>query len=172
MTENINVIPPKTLFIQDALFFWDGPLSQWSRTKFSDTTGNVFSSCEQYMMYHKALLFGDAHTAEQILNVATTPREQKRLGRSVTGFNEDTWNKHKIGIVWQGNYLRFTQDEAAGRFLSSTKDNLLVEASPYDCVWGIGLGPDDPNLYDKMKWRGDNLLGEVLMSLRSMLKHI
>jgi ribA/ribD-fused uncharacterized protein len=150
------------------LLFWGGPLSQWQKTSFKDVQNIEYNCREQYMMYQKALLFNDHQTATLILN-AQTPKEQKALGRRIQNYVQKIWDLHKMGIVWQGNYLCFSQHKPLRDFLLSTGDKYLAEASPFDLIWGVGLRASDPLIYDSANWTGVNLLGEILMSVRSLL---
>lgn len=123
-------------------FFWKSRLSQWQRAPFV-LGGVTFTHAEQYMMYSKALLFGDRDAAGRIL-AAETPREQQAIGRTVRGFDEPTWELFREGIVFAGNYARFRQNPDQRELLFATRGTTLVEASPHDRVWGIGLAADDP----------------------------
>jgi ribA/ribD-fused uncharacterized protein len=148
-------------------FFWKHRLSQWHRTPF--VVGDVtFMHAEQYMMYAKALLFGDKAAAARIL-AAETPREQQAVGRVVQGFDERVWTLFREGIVYAGNYARFSQNSDQRALLFATRGTTLVEASPYDQVWGIGLAADDPRALDRSQWLGLNLLGETLTRVREAL---
>lgn len=141
------------------------PFSNWHPCSFIDTEGNEYNCSEQYMMAEKAKLFGDEEIREEIL-FAKHPRDQKELGRKVKNFNSDVWTKHCKEIVYRGCYLKFSQNPKLLEVLNSTKGTLLVEASPYDKIWGIGLGEDDPRIHDPKNWQGTNWLGEVLTQLR------
>ncbi|GAB7047399.1 NADAR family protein [Catenuloplanes indicus] len=157
------------------VFFWghqprrDGAecLSQWAPSPF--TVGDVrFATAEHYMMWRKAMLFGDERTAARVLD-ATHPKQAKDLGRQVRGFAEQAWLDARYGIVVDGNLAKFRQHPAMGDYLTGTKDRVLVEASPLDRVWGIGLAADDPRAQDPHTWRGLNLLGFALMDVRRQL---
>ncbi len=149
-------------------FFWRGPFSQWIPSKF--TINNIkYSHAEQYMMHQKALLFGDNLTAKKILE-ATDPKEQKRLGRQVKGYDEKIWRENRERIVYDGNYAKFTQNKQSYNKLMNTGNKLLVEASPVDRIWGIGLAEDNPLAKDENTWQGLNLLGKILTKLREDLK--
>jgi ribA/ribD-fused uncharacterized protein len=148
-------------------FFWQGPFSQWHRSPFS-VGGRQFSHAEQFMMYCKAALFQDLETAEKILQSAT-PRQQKALGRQVRGFDEAIWSLFREGVVATGSYAKFTQSAELRELLLSTQGTTLVEASPRDRVWGIGLSEDDPRAGDRSTWRGLNLLGEILTRTREAI---
>ena len=93
---------------------------------------------EQYMMYKKTELFNDDRTAAEIMSVSD-PKQIKALGRKVKNFREEIWNQYKFEIVVRGNILKFSQNKELKEFLLSTNDAVLVEASPYDKVWGGGL---------------------------------
>jgi ribA/ribD-fused uncharacterized protein len=106
--------------------------------------------------------------AERIL-ATRHPRAAKVLGGRVTGFDQTTWNKHRFPIVVAGNLAKFDQHPALRTFLLGTRRRVLVEASPVDRVWGIGLARDDPAAADPARWRGLNLLGFALMQVRATL---
>ena len=148
-------------------FFWKSPLSQWQRSPF--VIGDVrFTHAEQFMMYAKALLFGDRVTADRVL-AAETPREQQALGRTVRGFDEAVWVLFREGVVYAGNHARFAQNPDQCELLFATRGTRLVEASPHDRVWGIGLAADDPRAQDRSQWLRLNLLGEALTQVREAL---
>jgi len=162
-------------------FFWksNSCFSQWYPTKFigqgilwyeeSYLKGMPnqieFNCAEQYMMYHKAMLFLDRETAKKILR-SNNPKEQKQLGRKVKNFNERVWNHKKVSTVYWGNELKFKQNEECKSQLMETVKTTLVEASPYDKVWGIGLSKRDKRAHDRCEWKGLNLLGEILTLIR------
>ncbi|HDR9085976.1 GTP cyclohydrolase [Burkholderia vietnamiensis] len=127
-----------------------------------------FNCVEQFMMYAKAMLFDDHVTAEAIL-ASTSPREQKRLGRSVRGFDEQRWIEAREKIMFVGCREKFRQSEAFTIALLATGTSVLVEASPYDRIWGIGLGEHDSRIADPSAWLGLNLLGNALMRVRDVL---
>lgn len=150
------------------VFFYGGPLSQWFPCKFK-VGGVEYNSAEQFMMAMKATHFKDEETLKKIMNTSS-PREQKALGRLVKNFNPDVWNKVAKAYVLIGNINKFNQNPLLRQVLLETKNKELVEASPYDTIWGIGLGYDHPDIEDKTKWRGTNWLGEVLMETREAIK--
>ncbi|OCG56298.1 MULTISPECIES: NADAR family protein [unclassified Gilliamella] len=152
------------------IFFFspDNYLSQWYPCHF--VIDNItFTSAEQWMMYAKALLFQDVESANTILSI-TSSKMQKQIGQAVRNFDETIWDNNKKKIVFKGNYAKFSQNAELKKSLLSTKDKVLAEASPYDKVWGIGLSMDDEMRFNMAKWRGKNLLGEVLMAVRKALK--
>lgn len=147
-------------------FFWQekSPFSQWHRAKFT-INNQEFTCCEQYMMYQKAMLFGDHKIAAEIL-IATHPKDHKSLGRKVKNFNASMWDSKCKQIVYDGNYAKFTQNPLLKQKLLATKGTTLAEASPLDRIWGIGLSDVDPRAKDRTKWLGTNWLGEILTQLR------
>lgn len=147
-------------------FFWsnDSPFSQWYKTEFS-LNNTIYTSAEQFMMAKKAELFGDEEIKEQIL-LTNNVRKQKELGRKVSNFVEEIWNNNKIKIVYIANNLKFDQNEELKAKLLETKGKYIVEASPVDAIWGIGIAPDDPLRFNRAKWKGQNLLGKILTQLR------
>ena len=151
------------------IYFWGSIYSQWAKTSFKDDSNRVFTTAEQFMMHSKALLFGDHQIAEEILKT-NDPKKQKALGRKVKGFSEKLWNAHKLEIVIKGNYLKFTQNENLKKQLLATGNKVLVEGSPYDKIWGVGIKYDDPLILNESNWRGENLLGKALMKVREDLK--
>ena len=152
---------------EEFVLFWGGPFSQWHSSLF-EIDGVRYNCAEQYMMREKARLFKDVSAEKEIMH-ATSPRDQKAWGQRVQGFQEETWNKVAKKIVFKGNVAKFTQNEELKQTLLDTGDKTLVEASPHDKIWGIGLGEDDPRAKNRSQWRGKNWLGEVLMDVR---KHI
>lgn len=149
-------------------FFWQGPLSQWHPSPFRNKEGVTFGCAEQYMMWRKALLFHDTNMAKRIL-AASSPRDQKALGRKVAGFNAFVWEREAVEIVRQGNILKFMQNPELEKILLSTLPHRLAEASPYDVIWGIGRGVNAHGIEDPKTWRGQNLLGKALEQARDFL---
>lgn len=148
-------------------FTQNDALSNWYISDF-EIKGVRFNCVEQFMMYCKAKLFGDESTAMKILE-APHPRVQKALGRAVVGFDDEKWVARRRQIVEYGCYAKFSQNEALRGVLLTTGDTLLVEASPYDRIWGIGLAANDPRALDPSKWKGQNLLGQALTQVRERL---
>lgn len=149
-------------------FFWQHQFGQWTKRDMVDVDGTIYNCCEQYMMAKKAELFNDHATLEKIM-ATDSPKLQQALGREVENFEPQKWDQHKYGIVWYANYLKFTQhDDLADRLLN-TGNRILAEASPYDLVWGIGFEAEDPLALEMANWKGQNLLGKVLMSIREAL---
>jgi hypothetical protein len=160
------------------IFFWGpevapdgatgpGSLSQWWPAPF-DVDGVRYATAEHFMMAEKARLFGDAAICEQILSTPD-PAVAKALGRDVRGFDRRSWEEHRVAIVVRGNTAKFAQHPSLGAYLVRTAGRVLVEASPEDRIWGIGLGVDDPAARDPRRWHGRNLMGFALMGVRATL---
>lgn len=155
-------------------FFWEGPFSQWYKCKFI-VNGIEYNCAEQFMMAQKAILFKDDDAFERIMQ-ENDPRKQKRLGRDVRGFDKILWDRHRYTIVLAGSLAKFTQNADLKKILMDTDLRTLVEASPLDKIWGIGLGvvtidgDPVPDVYDRTKWKGLNLLGQALTQVREMIK--
>jgi ribA/ribD-fused uncharacterized protein len=162
------------------LYFWGhrperdgavgtGCLSQWWQAPFA-ADGHVYPTAEHYLMWHKAVLFGDHEIADDILD-ATTPARAKDLGREVRNFDGPTWNAHRFDVAVAGSVAKFACHEDLRGFLVGTGDRVLVEASPVDRIWGIGLTADDPRAADPTTWCGLNLLGFALGEARAILRN-
>lgn len=176
---------------EEFTFFWEttSPFSQWHKSKFTATTYLIqgvcmnkmeredvlqnqfpydvqeYSSAEQFMMYHKAIIFLDIDSAKKIMSTNDV-RKIKELGRQVSDFNEEIWKYYRSKIVFEGNKAKFEQNETLKKELLRTKGTTIVEASPYDKIWGIGLKSDDIKSQSRKTWEGLNLLGEILTKLR------
>lgn len=147
-------------------YFWRdaSPFSQWHQSFFV-VDGIEFNCAEQWMMYQKALLFKDEITAAEILK-AKHPKQQKSLGRKVYPFIPAVWEKNSEQIVYDGNYHKFSQNLYLLEALKKTEGMTLVEASPFDKIWGIGLNEEDARSTSPEQWPGQNKLGKVLTKLR------
>jgi ribA/ribD-fused uncharacterized protein len=144
-----------------------GSLSQWWPCSFT-VDGVGYASAEHWMMAGKARLFEDAEILPRIL-AARTPAEAKNFGREVRGFDSAAWDDACFELVVRGNVHKFGQDPALLAFLAGTAARVLVEASPRDRIWGIGLGAGNERAADPRQWRGGNLLGFALMEARDRL---
>ena len=160
------------------LFFWghtpkvddevgDHVFSQWWVSPFL-VDGVEYLSAEHFMMAEKARLFGDADALNQILS-AETPAEAKALGRAVRDFDQETWVEHRMEIVTRGSLAKFESSDVLRNHLVGTGHRVLVEASPRDRIWGIGLGRNSDRATRPSEWRGRNLLGFALMRARASL---
>ena len=160
------------------VFFWGigdvktvqkGCLSQWWPCGF-EAGGVRYNCAEQYMMAMKAKTFADAEIFGKIMSTSK-PKLIKSLGRQVKGFDERAWDAVKYDVVVDGNMAKFSQNPELKSFLLSTGDAKLVEASPVDRIWGVGLAEGSPLIRDKSRWEGQNLLGKALMEVRARLRN-
>lgn len=149
----------------DFVLFWGTVFSNFATTPYVSPDGKKFFCTEQEFMYRKACLFDDYEIAERILK-ASTPKECKALGRKVRNFDNTIWDEVRYDVMYNACKSKFTQDKTAHDALMSYPGKEFVEASPYDRIWGIGLGEYDPKALDKKTWRGRNLLGKVLTQIR------
>ena len=153
------------------VYFYGGPLSQWFKAPFRQrfvASGALyrFNCAEQYMMAAKASLFGDRAAFDAIMR-ASEPAAQKKLGRSVAGFSQTVWDDSISEILIRGNLGKFHQQPQLLEYLLSTGERRLVEGSPTDRIYGVGLSYDDPAIEDEAQWRGSNLLGNALQIVRT-----
>ncbi len=144
-------------------FFLKGELSQWWKSPFTFNTIS-YINCEQWMMYNKAILFGDFEIANKILK-SSSPSEHKQLGRMVKNFNPKIWDENKYNIVSIGNMMKFDNNPNLKEILISTRPYKLVEANGKDNIWGIGKYIDNPTIMNTNEW-GQNLLGNILTEIR------
>ena len=162
------------------IFFWSQKeksdtvtkayFSQWYHSPFT-YEGILFQTAEHFMMAEKAKLFNDEKVYLEIIQ-STEPGKAKHLGRTIENFNEELWKQHRFDIVKKANILKFNQNPELKEFLLTTSNRVLVEASPRDKIWGIGLDENDINIENPYHWKGLNLLGFALMAARKELKNL
>lgn len=163
----------------DYIYFWKhraeangsvgtGCLSQWWPASFK-IGEQEYPTAEHFMMHSKAMLFGDEETARKILETES-PKQVKALGRSVKDFDSQLWQEHRFAVVLRGNLAKFSQNENLKDYMFSTGESILVEASPTDTIWGIGLSEEQARNQSPAEWKGLNLLGFALMRTRSLLE--
>ncbi|WP_307677584.1 NADAR family protein [Streptomyces sp. V4I2] len=143
-------------------------LSQWWPSPFT-VDGVAYRTAEHWMMASKARLFGDPE-AERAAVEARSPAQAKKAGRLVRGFDDAVWERERYGIVVEGSVHKFAAHADLREFLLGTGNRVLVEASPLDRIWGIGLAADDERAGNPELWRGPNLLGFALMEARGRLR--
>jgi len=152
------------------VFFWNGWPSQWFASAFV-VESVTYCCAEQFMMAEKARIFGDVE-AERAILATRVPAKQKAIGRKVRGFDEAVWNSVCRGIAYRGNFARFEQNAQLAGALLATGERTIVEASPRDRVWGVGLAKGDPRVLTPSRWLGSNWLGVALMQVRDeLLRH-
>uniref|UniRef100_A0AC35U8R3 DUF1768 domain-containing protein n=1 Tax=Rhabditophanes sp. KR3021 TaxID=114890 RepID=A0AC35U8R3_9BILA len=127
-----------------------------------------FNCSEQYFIYGKAITFKDKKMAKDIL-MENDPVKQKRLGRKVKDFDKVVWDKEGYNCMKRGLKAKFSQNKDLEEILLSTKDAFIVECAARDRLWGIGCGISNPDRLNRKAWKGQNLLGKVLMEVRSSL---
>ncbi len=150
------------------VYFWGDPtLSNWGPAPFTYKE-NKFYNSEQAFMWEKALCFGDTETANQILETSN-PRTAKDLGRLVKNYDEKIWETKRFDAMFNVCLAKFSQNKPRLETLLSTGNKTIVEASPYDKVWGVGIHWTDDEILDENNWKGQNLLGRVLMKVREQL---
>jgi hypothetical protein len=150
------------------VYFWGSELSNWHECKFRHK-GLTFFNSEQAFMFEKALYFQDTDMAKKICETSN-PSVAKKLGRQVKGFDTLKWSKVCYDIMVVVNMAKYSQSLILRNALMETEDRILVEASPYDTIWGVGLGAENDDILDENKWKGQNLLGKALMEVRENLK--
>ena len=160
------------------LCFWHGPFSQWYYSPF-EIEGTFYNCAEQYMMASKARMFGDFEAEDAIMKCvgpetaqsgfAKHPRNQQKIGRVVKNFNPAAWNAVCRDFVLRGNLAKFTQNDELFEVLKYTAGYRLVEASPVDRIWGVGLAENNPDAFNPDTWRGTNWLGNILTETRELI---
>ncbi|MEU6219037.1 NADAR family protein [Streptomyces sp. NPDC047022] len=143
-------------------------LSQWWQSPFT-VDGVEYATAEHWMMASKARLFDDAEAERKALQ-APNPALAKKAGRLVRGFDDAVWQRERFAIVVEGSVHKFAAHTDLREFLLGTGDRVLVEASPVDRIWGIGMAETDEGADDPLRWRGPNLLGFALMEARERLR--
>lgn len=154
------------------VYFWNGIFSQWFIRQFSDLgTDTRYNCAEQYMMRQKALMFNDKQIAHEIMT-SRTARAQKAWGRKVRNYDDAIWSKERYQVVVNANMAKFLQHQDLKESLLETGNKTIVEASPYDKIWGVGLHFEDDRILDEKNWDGENLLGKALMEVRDHLNKV
>lgn len=156
--------------VQGMTLFWRTAevFSNWNLGAFT-VEGRSFNCAEQFMMFTKAMLFGDVQIANQIM-AESNPRKQKALGRQISGYVDAVWQSQAEDLMFPGLFAKFIQDADRKAAILATGDTLLVEASPDDVVWGIGLEESDPRCLNPEEWLGQNKLGRVLTRVRDAIQ--
>jgi len=173
--------------VSNPVLFWGGIYSQWYRSPF-EVDGVDYRTAEHFMMAGKARCFDDEAALEKIL-AERDPAKVKAIGRTIKGWDDDVWKRFRFQIVARGSYEKFLQNEDLREQLIETGDREIVEASPYDKIWGVGLGEDEARRWYEdaansnhnfvceggirhevqVSWPGLNLLGKALMAARTLL---
>lgn len=156
------------LYTDTHVFFWKNktPFSNFYHKPFT-YKGYPLLFSEQGFMLEKAQLF-DPSMIDKIVH-ATRPDEAKQYGREIKNYKDKVWANRRYDAMVKVLTAKF-QDPELKAILLRTGDRILVEASPYDRIWGVGLAENDPRILDERNWRGQNLLGKALMQVRDQLK--
>lgn len=127
--------------------------------------GYEFPTVEHGFQWAKAVHFKDEETATRILET-DCPKEAKRLGRLVKGYNDEVWKALRIHYMVQHVSQKFIQNPDIYRQAIEEVKNgrQFVEASKVDVVWGIGLWDNEAMKVDSNAWPGENLLGQLITS--------
>lgn len=154
------------------IYFWrpneiNGWLSNWYPSEFI-IEGKRFINTEHSFMWHKVMMFEPG--LETLILNASDPKKMKDIGQSVKNYNDTAWSAVRYDIMKAGLYQKFTQNPPLLAKLHNTGSDLLVEASPYDRIWGIGLDAVAASKVTQESWRGHNLLGKALMETRACLR--
>jgi ribA/ribD-fused uncharacterized protein len=153
------------------VYFWGSFLSNWIPSDLSiEAFGEIFTNSEQLYMWLKAMHFRDKETAKRIVEEGTSPRVAKDLGRLVKNYDDKEWDKIREGQMYIAVKAKFESSELLKEKLLNTGDRILVEGTPFDPVWGVMIKWDDDRILDEKNWKGQNLLGKVLMKVREELK--
>lgn len=160
----------------DFVFFTGGYFSNWYPADVSvkafpfSANETVFNCTEQAMMYIKAVVHDDLEIAQLIMQ-SNDPAQQKHLGRSVRNFKPKWWRDNCEELFYPALLAKFKQHDGARAYMLSTGDKTIVEAAPWDKIWGIGIGVGHPDIRNPAKWQGDNLLGKMLMNVRADIRN-
>lgn len=149
----------------------NGCFSQWWPSTFI-VDGIRYNCAEQYMMAEKARAFPGNEELINLIMKETDPRKHKQYGRQVKNYDDKVWSSIRKSVVLKGNIAKFSQNKELKHYLLNTGNTILVEASPYDAIWGIKMKKDDFGIENPNNWKGTNLLGFVLMEVRDILKDI
>jgi len=152
------------------VLFWGSIFSNFANTPYISHDGINFFCTEQEFMYRKAMLFEDEEIADKILK-SRDPKQIKKLGRRVKNYNDVIWDAVRYDAMYTACRSKFTQNEEAKKALLSYPGKTFVEASPFDTIWGIGLGECDYRANNPAFWKGTNLLGQILTRLRDEIEH-
>ena len=153
------------------IYFWTNWMSNWTPSNLKIYyDGELFTNSEQIFMYIKAKFFGDENKAGEIVRLGSNPAIAKKLGREVSGYDEEAWSASRFDAMYAAVKAKFESDRVLTKQLMETDTKTLVEASPVDIIWGVGIHEKDDAILDESNWKGQNLLGKVLMKVRTELQ--
>jgi ribA/ribD-fused uncharacterized protein len=153
------------------VYFWGSYLSNFWLTKIQSPEGCAlpnftFNCSEQLFMMEKALFFND-YEAAFFMAACENGGSVKAIGRKVLNFDEKAWYDVSYEKMLMACKAKFAQNAVLAEQLKATGERIIVEASPTDLIWGVGLHEDDPLILNERNWRGENRLGRVLMEVRA-----
>jgi len=153
------------------IYFWGSFLSNFIPKDLSiEVDGYKFNTSEQLFMYYKAKFFEDHDKALEIVTKGQEPWDAKRMGREVRGYDEEIWSEYREGAMYNAIINKFRSNDKLKQQLLDTGDKILVEGTPMDPIWGVMIKWDDDRILDEKNWKGQNLLGKVLMRVRNDLR--
>jgi ribA/ribD-fused uncharacterized protein len=153
------------------IYFWTNWMSNWTPSNLKIYyDGELFTNSEQIFMYIKAKFFGDENKAGEIVRLGSNPAIAKKLGREVSGYDEEAWSASRFDAMYAAVKAKFESDRVLSRHLMETDTKTLVAASPVDIIWGVGIHEKDDSILDENNWKGQNLLGKVLMKVRTEIQ--
>ncbi len=147
------------------IYFWTNWMSNCTPSNLK-----IYTNSEQIFMYIKAKFFGDEDKAKEIVKLGSNPAIAKKLGREVSGYDEEAWSTSRFDAMYAAVKAKFESDRVLTKQLMETDTKTLVEASPVDIIWGVGIHEKDDAILDENNWKGQNLLGKVLMKVRTELQ--
>ena len=150
--------------------FFEGDFTQDEKSDF-EIKDISYMGVDQYLLANRAKLFKDQEMLERIME-SKSIRQAKLFGRKIRNFNQDKWDKHKLNMSYVANLCKFQQDENLKFKLLETEDKILVYANVYDSVWGVGKKITDLDIRNPHSWKGENLLGFILMKVRDDLRKV
>jgi ribA/ribD-fused uncharacterized protein len=152
------------------IYFWGSFLSNWIPKDLNIRFENHrFYNSEQLFMYHKAMFFNDPNSASNIIQYGMDPKTAKDLGRTVKNYKEELWKEHRERFMYSAVWHKFNSDPKLLKQLLNTGNKILVEGTPFDPIWGVMIKWDDDRILDEKNWKGQNLLGKVLMRVRAVI---
>ena len=103
-----------------------------------------------------------AKTAHESFKISLTIKDKVESSKWYTGEAKES--------MYQTCILKFSQNLPLKQFLLNTNNTKMVEASPSNKRWGVGLSLKNPAIFDPQHWDGTNWMGEVLDRVKAALK--
>ncbi len=162
-----NIATPHVAEDAIAFFSSQSPLSNFFMSPF-EVEGQRYDCVERYYQKEKAEFFGDQLAVGAIMK-ADTALECYRIGRTATQHRNITqWRQKKAHeVMYNALKAKYTQSTYLKHFLCGTEGSTLIEANQNDQYWSCGLSLKHPGIASKEQWKGENMLGNMLMKVRS-----